>query len=177
MNANDILKALERKHEKDVFIPECKTGPTWFNKNLRIMDVWVLKRSWVNLETICYEIKINRGDFKQDNKWKEYLDYCHKFYFVCPWGMIKPEEIENGAGLYWVTKNGNRIYVKKYAKKRDIEIPIELLLHIIMSRTVVMRPHEIYQLRHENERLEGRIKILKKQLWGGRRGKTMQRRD
>ena len=162
MTANDIVKTLERKHCEDVFISGCKTGPTWFNRNLRIMDVWVLRRSWTNLETICYEIKISREDFKRDSKWKEYLNYCHKFYFVCPWGMIKPEEIENGAGLYWVTKNGSRTYIKKYAANRDIEIPIELLLHIIMSRTVVIRPQELNCLYHENERLKARIKIFKK---------------
>ena len=163
MNANDILKALERKHEKDVFIPGCKTGPTWGNNNLRIMDAWVLKRSWVNLETVCYEIKVSRGDFKQDNKWKEYLEFCHKLYFVCPWGMIKPEEVDKDAGLYWTSKNGKRIYLKKEPIERKVEeIDWILLTHIIMSRAIIMRPFDLYRLRNENKRLKARVKTLRK---------------
>lgn len=151
MTAKDILGALKQRHCEDVFIPECKTGPTWFNKNLRRLDAWVMKRSWTHFGTIGYEIKVSRGDFYSDKKWREYLPYCHQFYFVCPWGMILPEEVKVDAGLCWVCKNGQRIHIKKRVAKRDIEIPIEILLYILMSRTVIMRPWELKRIENELE--------------------------
>ena len=157
MTSKTILQALKERHWKDVFIPECKTGPTWVNQNLRRLDAWVMRRSWTQFGTIGYEVKVSRSDFKQDNKWREYLSYCHWFYFVCPWGLIQPEEIEKDAGLCWVSKNSQRIYTKKHVEKRDIEIPVELLIHILMSRTIIMRPQELIQINNENHRLKRQI--------------------
>ena len=157
MTADIILQALKNRHWEDVFIPECKTGPTWFNHNLRKFDAWVMTRSWVNLRMIGYEIKVSRNDFKQDKKWREYLPYCHQLYFICPWGLIQPEEINGEAGLCWLSKNGKRIYIKKHVLQRDIEIPVELLIHVVMSRTVVMRPQELVRLRYQNKRLKDRV--------------------
>lgn len=158
MTAETILSVLSKKHNQDVFVPGCKNGPTWFNDHLRIMDAWVMKRSWSNLHTWAYEIKVSRGDFLSDSKWTDYLQYCHEFYFVCPWGMIKTEEIEAPAGLMYVTNSGKTTRIKKHAIKRDIEIPIELLIHILMSRAVISRPDEIDMLRHRVKHLEAMLK-------------------
>lgn len=149
MDAKTILQALKNRHWQDVFVPECKTGPTWYNPDLRILDVWVMKRSWVHFGVIGYEIKVCKSDFKSDNKWREYLPYCHQFYFICPWGLIQPEEIDGDAGLCWVSKNGQRIYTKKKVVQRDIDIHPGVLLYILMSRTVVIRQHEIAMLNSE----------------------------
>ena len=157
MTADIILQALKNRHWKDVFIPECKTGPTWFNPALRRMDAWVMRRSWTRFATIAYEIKVSRGDFLADTKWREYLPYCHELYFICPWGLIKPDEINGDAGLCWVSKNGQRIYTRKCVEQRDIEIPIEMLIHIVMSRTIIMRPHELIALNTENWRLKKQL--------------------
>ncbi len=163
MTADVILQALKNRHWKDVFIPECKTGPTWGNHGLRRFDAWVMERSWLNLRMIGYEIKVSRSDFKQDKKWREYLPFCHAFYFICPWGLIQPEEIDGDAGLCWVSKNGKRIFTKKSIYKRDIEIPSEILIHILMSRTIVMRPQELARLHHRNKRLQARIARMEAQ--------------
>ena len=157
MTAKTILQVLKHRHWKDVFISECKTGPTWFNRNLHKLDAWVMKRSWAQFGTIGYEIKVSRSDFKQDNKWREYLAYCHQLFFVCPRGLIHPGEIEGDAGLCWVSENGQRVYIKKRAPKRDIEIPVELLIHIIMSRSIIMRPDELTALNTENRWLEKQL--------------------
>lgn len=162
MKAEIILQALKNRHWRDVFISECKTGPTWFNSHLRKLDAWVMKRSWTQFGTIGYEIKVSRSDFKQDKKWREYLPYCHQFYFVCPWGLIQPEEIDKAAGLCWVSKNGQRIYIKKHVLQRDTELPVEILIHIIMSRTIVMRPQKLVALNAENRRLKEQLLFWKK---------------
>lgn len=51
-----------------------------------------------------------------------------KRYYVCPWGMIQPDEVD-GWGLYWV-KN-NKFYKKKKSKifRRNIHLEIGLLTH------------------------------------------------
>lgn len=45
------------------------------------------------------EIKTARGDFLNDirsEKWKHYLPYVTHIYFIAPFGIIRPEEIEDG---------------------------------------------------------------------------------
>ena len=87
ITANKIQSLLAVKHSKDIFVPECKDGPTHTADHLR-MDAWVMKRSWVRPLSIGYEIKISRQDFLNDQKWHSYLNYCNEFYFVCPAGLI-----------------------------------------------------------------------------------------
>lgn len=62
-----------------------------------------------------FEIKISRSDFKADFKKKrkhdrlqnpsKYRTQCipNKFYYVCPEGLIKPEEVPEYAGLIYVS--------------------------------------------------------------------------
>jgi len=54
-----------------------------------------------------YEFKVDRSDFLKEiktGKWKQYLEYCHTFSFVCPKGLIKKSEVPSKVGLLWVTK-------------------------------------------------------------------------
>jgi len=132
----EIVALLAKRHSKDVFVPECKTGPTWYGNPIRL-DAWAMPRSWAHWDTWGYEVKASRADFLQDDKWPRYLDYCHHFAFVCPWEMIKVSEVPEGAGLIWVTSGGHRLHTKVKAPRREIEVPAELLIYILMSRTVV----------------------------------------
>lgn len=84
------------------------------------MDFWSMKMSWTQRKTTAYEVKVSRKDFMRDAKWQEYLPYCERFYFVCPWGMIQAHEIHVSAGLLWVDEEGV-LHVQKSAKKRAIE--------------------------------------------------------
>lgn len=64
-----------------------------------------------------YEFKVSRQDFLndlkprrrrwlncpgEDLKWKYYLQFCNLFYFVCPEGLIRPDEVPAPAGLIWI---------------------------------------------------------------------------
>ena len=54
-----------------------------------------------------FEFKRTRQDFLNDiqsGKWIKYLDYCNTFTWVCPYGLIQPEEIISPAGLLWIGK-------------------------------------------------------------------------
>ena len=136
MTAFAILKLLAAKHAGDVFVPECKDGPTAYGSHRR-MDAWVMNRSWANACVTGYEIKVNRSDFLKDEKWRDYLPLCNCFYFVCPRGLIAIEEVPEGAGLMYVAKTGTRLYTKRKAPHRDVEIPESLWRYVLMCRTRV----------------------------------------
>jgi hypothetical protein len=134
ITASKIAGLLAVKHREDVFIPECKNGPTHTANHLR-MDAWVMKKSWVSPLTTGYEIKVSRSDFLNDHKWQRYLDYCNEFYFVCPTGLIDPLELPPEAGLMYVTKTGTRLFKKKAAPRRSVETPEALYKYIVMCRS------------------------------------------
>lgn len=137
ITADDIKTLIKNKHYKDFAIEECKTGPTWGNNNMRKFDVWVMKKSWSNMSCIGYEVKVSRSDFLQDNKWQEYLEYCNEFSFVCPTGLILPEELTEGVGLYYVSKTGTKLFCKRKAAFTNKTIPVEIFLYILMCRVTI----------------------------------------
>lgn len=144
INANDILSLLATRHSKDVWIPECKDGPTWGTKMVRL-DGWAMKKSWSNFCTWGYEIKVSRQDFLKDTKWQAYLGLCNSFYFVCPPKIIDPSELPPEAGLIWTSANSKMLYTKKKAPHRQIDLPIELFIYILMCRTKIVPSTMYYQ--------------------------------
>lgn len=137
LTSDDIVDLLMSRHSKDFCIPECKTGPTHGARHRR-MDVWAMAKSWSRPTTWAYEVKVSRSDFLQDEKWPEYLPYCNQLLFVCPYGLIDPSELPSDVGLLWSSKNATRLYVKKKAAHREVEIPEELWRYILMRS----RPRE-----------------------------------
>lgn len=139
MTASDIKQALAFRHRHDFFICEVKGGSTWFDSNMRIMDAVAIKKSWRHPSITAYEIKVNRGDFKSDDKWPQYMKYCSCFSFVCPRGLITKEEIavisehNPGVGLIHVSDKGVCRTVIK-ALNRHVPFNHDLLMYIIMNR-------------------------------------------
>lgn len=138
--AGELLSLLEQKHVGDVFVSECKDGPTHTASHRRL-DAWVLKRTWSPITTIGYEIKVARGDWLGDQKVLDYLPLCHYLYLVAPKGLIDVPELPDGMGLYEPsgTGSGQRLLVKKKAVWRDIPLPGELLVYVLMCRAKITR--------------------------------------
>jgi hypothetical protein len=141
ITANKIQALLARKHSDDIFVSECKDGPTIATNHLR-MDAWTMKRSWTNPLSIAYEIKVSRQDFLNDHKWHNYLNYCNEFYFVCPSGLIDKSELPDEVGLIYIAKTGTRLFKKKPAQRRIVELPVSLLKYILICRAEIR--HERY---------------------------------
>ena len=140
MNSNQIIELLKQKHFKDVFVSECKDGPSGVG-GMR-MDAWAMKKSWAHPLTVGYEIKVDRGDFLHDIKWHGYLPCCNEFYFVCPGPeVIQVSEIGPEAGLIYVTSTGNRLITKKRAPYRNITVPEDFYRYILMCRVKIQRAH------------------------------------
>ena len=139
VDAKNIIELLEAKHWKDIGVSECKLGPSMgVGGKCRRLDYWACKKSWANCLATGYEIKVSRSDFLGDEKWVEYLKSCHQFYFVCPSGLIQPEELPDKVGLMYVSQTGTRLFTKRKAVIRDLEIPNDLLLYILMWRTKIL---------------------------------------
>lgn len=150
--AEQVCSLLSAKHGEDLFVPECKTGSTWYGNPVRL-DAWAMNRSWANMTFSGYEIKVSRSDFLKDDKWPLYLGYVHLFYFVCPWGMIQPEETPEGTGLMWVTSGGRRVITKRKAPRRKMELAdaLPLLLYVLMSRTSIRAARWIDHIDQEGD--------------------------
>jgi hypothetical protein len=132
ITANDILKLLAAKHSEDVFIKECKDGPTHGRSHNR-PDAWAMKKSWSLPIFWGYEIKVTRSDFINDTKWMNYLPLCSDFYFVSPPDIIWKEEVPEKAGLLWCSKNCKKLITKKKAPHRNTIPDTSLLLYILMQ--------------------------------------------
>lgn len=133
--AQEIVDLLALRHSKDVFIPECKDGPTHYTSHVR-MDAWAMNKSWAHPVVSAYEVKVSRADFLKDNKWPAYLPLCNQFYFVAPAGLIDLSELPAEAGLLTASGKGNgaRLLTKKKAPHRDVKIPEEVYRYILMCR-------------------------------------------
>lgn len=140
LHAADLLALLAERHAKDIFVPECKDGPTHTAEHRR-MDAWVMRRSWTNSKVWAYEIKSSRSDFLRDDKWHHYLECCNEFYFVCPHGLIAPDEVAADAGLLWASRNGARLLMKKKAPVRTGGIPENVYRYILMARCNIGHPN------------------------------------
>jgi len=133
-----------------MFVAQCKTGPSiGIGGQLRIMDAWTIEKSWTHLTATCYEVKVCRSDFLADHKWRDYLPYCNELYFACPPHLIEAAELAQEAGLRWVWQR--RVVTKKKAPYRDVTVPPDVLLYILMWRAEVVEeavgqsPREFWQ--------------------------------
>ena len=143
IDAATVIDLLAIKHSQDVFVPECKMGSSHGGMSMR-MDGWAMRKSWVNFKCIGYEVKVARGDWLRDDKYRLYMPFCHEFYFVCPSGLIQVEEVPADCGLVYVSKTGTKLFTKRRAPHRDIEIDPDIYLYVLMWRTATTREY-IYE--------------------------------
>lgn len=138
-----IIDVLASKHTRDIFVPHCKTGPSWGGCGRLVLDAWVMPFSWTR-PIIGYEIKINRSDFRRDRKWAGYLEYCNLFYFVVPWGLVEPREVPAEAGLCYLTKSKSSIrYIKRAPSRWWHMIPQGIFQYVLMWRKQAITAVEI----------------------------------
>lgn len=75
-------------------------------------DYWTMTQEG---ETREYEIKISRSDYMIDKKKEKHKSEngANYFYYVCPDGLIKKEEVDSKYGLIYVSPEGKLQIVKK----------------------------------------------------------------
>jgi len=125
--ARGIDRALTVRHAKDAIFREINVGAMWSQR----IDFLAIKKSWTQPCITAYEIKVDRRDLFADDKWTKYLQYCHRFYFACPQGMVKPDEIPDPAGLVVIGKTARTVKKTAY---RSVDILWTVLYSIIIGR-------------------------------------------
>ena len=137
MDAKQILELIAGRHSKDVFVSECKNGPTHSPGvgGMIRLDAWAMCRSWMKPNVHGYEIKVSRRDFLADNKWHHYLPYCTHFWFAVAPGVCDPSEVPEQVGLCVASTNGTRLYTKRKAAYRDVQIPEDIFRYVLMCRS------------------------------------------
>jgi len=144
ITAKKLIALLAKKHSGDIFVAECKNGPTQSvgpGKMVKL-DAWAMSRSWSNPHTYGYEIKVTRSDFLGDEKWHRYLEYCSHFSFVAPPGIIEKDELPKEVGLILASKTGTKLFTKKKAPRRDVPIPESLFRYVLMCRANIGKEYK-----------------------------------
>jgi hypothetical protein len=136
VNARDLLVLIANRHLKDVFVPECKNGPTHYTEHRRL-DAWAMDRSWAHPCFTGYEIKISRSDWLKDQKVTDYLALCNRLWIVAPVGILQPEELPEGVGWLAPASTGSMLLTKRKAVHREIDPPVSLLLYVLMCRAKI----------------------------------------
>ena len=149
ITANEILNLLGKKHYKDIFVSECKNGSTYFSRDLKKLDAWVMPRSWSKLKFIGYEIKVNRQDFLKDNKYHKYMKLCNEFYIVTSKGICNKDEVPEKAGLLELSNTGNRFFTRKKAMYREIDFPQDLFIYILMCRAKIIKNEYYHEMNNK----------------------------
>ncbi len=60
-----------------------------------------------------FEIKTNRADFLQDDKWIFYSEFCSSLSFACPADLIKKEKVKSPFGLLYLHSSNKLEWVRK----------------------------------------------------------------
>lgn len=96
MTADEIKILLRNRFAfstSSIFIPEY----TWGNLRIDALIINTQKRLIRG-----FEIKVNRSDFLQDEKWIMYSQFCSSLSIACPEGLIQPNEVSKPFGLLWI---------------------------------------------------------------------------
>lgn len=162
--ARDLVDLLARRHAADLFVTECKDGPTHSGEHLRL-DAWAMARSWAHPCFDGYEVKVSRSDFRRDAKFTSYLPLCNRLWVVCPSGLIEANELPVEVGLLWAPKTGGERFVtKRKAIYRTIETPTSLLLYVLMCRAEIPEVRRSLETRSDRARfwkdfVDGRVEL------------------
>jgi len=135
MTAGDVCAALDARFANThLCFQEVKTGSTLLAGATRRLDFLAIKRSWSPVELVVAEVKVSVSDFRNDDKWPQYMELCHRFYWACPQGLIGKGDIDDRAGLIYVYPKSGKARIVKRAPYRKIELNAHMLLYLLFWR-------------------------------------------
>lgn len=119
-----IQAALREQYSRDgwVYFHELRLGTGFRESAMGYIDGYAMN-CWGDCETIAFEIKISRSDFKSEmknpSKRRTAMAFSNYFFFVTPAGLLFPEEIPVDCGLIELRDDGNlRAKVSAVARER-----------------------------------------------------------
>lgn len=111
-----------------VFLQELRVGGGHAKESLQRLDAFALSYlpSRQN-KAVVYEVKVSRSDFfseiKKPIKRRKGLVYSNEFYFACPQGLVKIEEVPPECGLIEVTAEGALLVTIKAPYRDTFPLP------------------------------------------------------
>lgn len=118
MKANDIVQAIRGHHIGFPVVTEVVINDLdaeWGAVPLqRRIDALLIGNKGTRT---AIEIKVTRSDYKRETEEKRraWIKHSHRFVYAVPEGLIMPDEVPDGLGLWWVDKFG-RLTTKKKCK-------------------------------------------------------------
>ena len=126
---------VELAEAKNTFFIEVPLGSVWMNNGIPIADVINVRYSYTRFNIDIFECKVQRSDLIKEiksEKYKKYLPYCNRFYFVAPRGLTDKIEIPKECGL--ILKSEKSFYTRKPALVRSPELESEMLMALVFFR-------------------------------------------
>lgn len=140
LTADKIDLALRNRHsgESWAYFAELRTK-TGYSGRFGYIDAYAAGLWESNKGFISYEIKVSKNDFKSDiehfaKKQADALRNSTQFYYVCPHGLIDPNEVPELSGLMWVDDGGAK--VKKVAPIRELpggSLDVKFILSLLRA--------------------------------------------
>jgi hypothetical protein len=97
-----------------------------------------LRTRWIR----GFEIKRSRGDFRRDEKWTLYSQFCSSLSIVCPEGVVQASEVDEPFGLLWVLADGSLRWAKKLKRFQHRESLAWLWTYVQVLEYVLPRAQE-----------------------------------
>lgn len=109
--AKEVLAAIRRYHREAAIVHEVVLrDPNWLDTyeagdrpgTFRRIDALMIK----NKVRTAIEVKVTRSDFMRETQRKRQVwqDLCHRFVYAVPEGLIRPDEVPDGIGLWEVSR-------------------------------------------------------------------------
>lgn len=148
--ATAILDAIARKHPKCALVREVVVNdeaayPTFKEQ----LDTWVPDGDtpppdrpvyWRRIDALMFdggqtrtaiEVKISRGDYRRDTvaKRRAWQAITDRFVYATPVGLVSPDEVPAGCGLWEVDEHGTVTVVKRAKRNTEVQpVPHQVLV-------------------------------------------------
>lgn len=87
------------------------------------------------------EIKSSVEDFRSDSKWRDYLEFCDRFYFAIPEGF-NPDILPSEAGLIIADRWGADTF--RHAAPLNLHAARRKAMTLAFARAAALRLHGLY---------------------------------
>lgn len=145
MKAADVLAAIHRHHDGAAIVHEvvlndrktveafCGFGSSRLGADdlfYRRIDALMVKSG----QRTAIEVKVSRADYARETERKRavWQAICHRFVYAVPAGLLTPEEVPDGIGLWEVYDSAPYVRVAKRAKVHSGPDPIPDQLFVAM---------------------------------------------
>ena len=150
-----------------IMFPELRLGSGYCGVAQRRIDLFVINSSAGN-ETIAFEIKVSKQDFKHDIendlKQRGARLYSNYFYYVTPKGLLKQEDIPVWAGLWELDLSNEQDITYGYFKE-TVPAPLHakampswgLICSMVRHINKDIHTDRIKELQKENRHLQNEL--------------------